>query len=297
LRLFWGVVAVAVLASCSLGEKQDIADRASGAREVDRGSRAAVVSLAIRPLKLPTGVAEGGEAMAAASAGLYAAAPAAVDIAAGRSVLLAPPTAAARIAALTGSAPMEPAALVFTDRETTIVRRPAREVVAARAWYVLELDRAKEVTKPTTSVALTSRNPSDLAVLTPTLMVDLLAGVLAGSVTQRGSEITGRLSIDKANREDDLDDDAIEARTEAFRLFAITDDVHDFRLVVGEDGALEELEIRLKMKPDKQSSIELTWSIDVQDPLAELARPARDQGIRISSFAQARGAITAWTAQ
>src|SRR3712207_7918006 len=39
-------------------------------------------------------------------------------------------------------------ALVLADGDAVVVRRPAGSVVAARPWYRLALDRAKETTKP-----------------------------------------------------------------------------------------------------------------------------------------------------
>lgn len=290
------VVVVAMTgAGCSLGSKQDIADRARDARDAGSGTHLALVSIGIRPRGLPSGVLP--EQAKALAGRPYAGGVGIIDTRAGTWEQLAPPAAAARLASLSGSAPKVPPPLVFTTREWTFVRRPAREVLAARSWYRLDLARAREVTKPTVQTALTGRNPSDLAVLTPTLLVDLLAGVLAGSVEQHGRQITGRLSIDKANREDDLDDDAVDARREALRLFAITQDVHEFELHLAPDGSIDTYELRLRMTPDKQTSLDLVWKLDVQQAAAAAARPKDDEVVRISSYNQARGAVAAWIAQ
>ena len=288
-----GALALAVwLPACSLGEKQDIADRAAASREIGDEPRVASVSLTATPLDIPDGVALAPDQLVS---GPYALLAGTIEPAAHRSTLLAPPAAAARIAALTGAAPEAPSVLVFADRTTTVVRRPARDVVAARAWYQLELDRANDVTKPDPISTLTDRGPSDLAVLTPTLMTDLLAGVLPGSIEEDGNVITGRFSVEKANREDDLDDDAIEAREDALRLFAVTDDVNDFTLTLADDGSIAALEVRMRMRPNKQMKVELTWSMEVHGQVLALESPSADAAIRITSFEQARGAVAAWT--
>jgi hypothetical protein len=289
------LVVAMTAAGCSLGAKQDVADRARGARDAGRGTHLALVSIGIRPRDLPASAVS--DQAKALSGGTYAGGVGVVDTSAGTWEQLAPPAAAARLASLSGTAPKTPPPLVFTTRQRTFVRRPARDVLAARSWYRLDLDRAREVTKPNVVTALTARNPSDLAVLTPTLMVDLLAGVLAGSVEQHGSQITGRLSIDKANREDDLDDDAVDARREALRLFAVTQDVHEFDLQLASDGSIDQLELRLRMTPDKQTSLDLVWKLDVQNAAVAAATPKDGEVVRISSYNQARGAVAAWIAQ
>lgn len=290
LRRAAATLAVLALGSCDLGAKQDVADRVTHSREIGGSARLVDLTLAVQPQNLPSNAPNAG----VPSGGVYAASTGALDARHGISVLFAPAQVAARIAALTGDAADTTAPLAFATRHSVTVRRPARDVVAARAWYRLDLEDAREVTKPNARDLLGERNGSDLAVLNPTFMVDLLSGVLAGSVTQRGDTVSGRLSIDKANREDDLDDDAIEARRQAFRLFAVTDDVQDFSLTLGDDGEIRALRVGMVMKPNKQTRIELNWAMKVSDATATLTRPGQDEQVRISSFNQVRGALVGW---
>lgn len=286
------LVSVLALAGCDLGAKQDLADRVADARHANAGVRATALTLTVKPKKLPSGAAA---QPGAVLTGPYAASTGAIDTGRGISALYAPPPIAAHIAAITGATDPAPT-LVFADRASIVVRRPAREVVAARPWYRLELEDVREVTRPRLSTLLTARNPSDLAVLNPSFMVDLLAGVLAGSVERSGGTIEGRFSLDKANREDDLEDDEIEARRQALRLFAVSDDVHDFRLRLDAAGAIRSLRVVMVMKPDKQTRFELIWDMKVSHDTARIIRPAVDDSVRISSFNQVRAAIVGWTA-
>lgn len=295
--LVTALAAVVMLGACSLGEKQELADRVVRARSLDAGTRAAVISVGFELLEMPAGfevpVPEGAAPAAGASLG-GGAWEAVVSFADGRSAVVAPANAAARIAALAGAAPSEAPLLLVADDESLLVRRPAGQVVAARPWFRLALDRAKETSKPDVTSVLTSRSAGDAAVLTPSLMLDLLAGVLPGSVEERDGAVTGRFSFDKAAREDDLSDDEIEAREHAFRLFAITDDVHDFEVVLDDEGTIESLRFRLKMTPDKVNSFELTWTMEVKGDAPAISVPDAEAVVSITSFNQARNAVDDW---
>lgn len=289
------LVAVATLGACSLGEKQEVADRVVRARSLDAGTRAAVVSVGFELLEMPAGfevpVPEGAAAGASLGGGSWEAV---VSFSDGRSAVVAPANAAARIAALAGAAPVDAPLLLIADDDSLLVRRPAGQVVAARPWFRLALDRAKETSKPDVTSVLTSRSAGDAAVLTPSLMLDLLAGVLPGSVEERDGAVTGRFSFDKAAREDDLTDDEIEARQHAFRLFAVTEDVHDFEVVLTDEGTIELLRFRLKMTPDKVNSFELTWTMEVKGDAPVISVPNADAVVSITSFNQARNAVDDW---
>ncbi len=289
-RLIVVVVALAGAASCSLGEKEAITDRA--VRSATVGSISAVtVELAVS-IERSAGQ---NDATLAAGAGLRPITwNGVVDFSTGRSAMLAPAGAAARLVAL-GEPSDQPLALVVTDGESVSVRRPAGEVVAARPWYRLDTTgEVREVTKPDMTMVLTSRAVSAAVVLTPTFLVSLLSGILPGSVEQVGDTITGRISFDKAAREDDLDDDEIETRQRALQMYAITEDVHDFTLTLADDGSIDRLEYVFTSSPAKQTRLAIAWSMRVTGDAAEIVRPPADGTVRITSFAQARGAVDEW---
>jgi hypothetical protein len=129
-----------------------------------------------------------------------------------------------------------------------------------------------------------------------------LAGVLTGSVKQDRVDEAGNrvlsfnVSIDKANRENDLSEDERDDRKLLLRAYAITSDIFKATATLRPDGSLARLSLRVRERPDKQSTIDVLVELLTDEQAAvtttpPLEPPARESTIRVSSLAELRGSI------
>ena len=187
----------------------------------------------------------------------------------------------------------------LTDDRVLYARRKTKSRADKRPWVRLELDRLDDIAKPRLEALIAQQNAGTLAVLSPSLVTDLLAGVLTGSVKQQGVDkegnrrLTFNVSVDKANRELDLTDDERDDRKRLLRALAITGDIFKASATLRADGSLARLILRFVERPDKRSHIDVIAEL-VTDPApaaAELKPPTREATIRVGSLAELRGNI------
>src|SRR5206468_3562872 len=106
-------------------------------------------------------------------------------------------------------------------------RRVTKSPADKRLWSRLEFDQMRDVPMPKFTDFIRGASPGDIVVVSPVLVTDLLAGVLTGSVHQRGVDadgnriVTFNTSISKANRKHRLKDDDKKARKNLLRSVAV----------------------------------------------------------------------------
>lgn len=175
-------------------------------------------------------------------------------------------------------------------------RRKQNGPADRRPWVRLDLERLADIDVPKVDALLQDLNPGVLAVITPQLVLELLHGVLTGSVEQRRLADGGRViefntSIDKANRELRRSEDQRDDRKRLLRAAAITGDIFGGVAQLSTDGALQYLTLNLREQPDKRTKVKLVVELDLTKSGgdASLSPPARDRTIRVSTLSALRG--------
>lgn len=175
-------------------------------------------------------------------------------------------------------------------------RRKQNGPADTRPWVRLDLERLADIDVPDLDALLKDLNPGVLAVITPQLALDLLHGVLTGSIEQHkisggGRVIAFNTSIDKANRELRRSEDQRDDRKRLLRAAAITGDIFGGTAQLDETGAIRHLTLRLRETPDKRTKVELVVDLDFTKPVdgASLATPGREHTIRVSTLSALRG--------
>ena len=186
----------------------------------------------------------------------------------------------------------------LTHDRVLYARRKTKTKADRRPWVRLELDRLDDISKPRLEALIAQQNAGVLAVVSPLLVTDLLRGVLTGSIKQRQwaggvRHLTFNVSVDKANRELDLSEDARDDRERLLHALAITGDIFKATATLRPDGSLARLTLKLVERPDKQNHINLLVEVvtDEAGAAPALNPPAREATIRVGSLAELRGSI------
>ncbi len=132
------------------------------------------------------------------------------------------------------------------------------------------------------------------SVVGPHLMLDLLTGVLAGSVKAGAVAADGsrtvkfNVSIDKANRELDLSEDRRDERSYVLRSIAIKGDIFPGEAKLRADGSLSRLLITFFMTPDRLTklglAVDLRFERSAQVNAVKLTAPERKTTIRVTAM-------------
>jgi hypothetical protein len=174
-------------------------------------------------------------------------------------------------------------------------RRKQNGPADTRPWVRLDLERLADIDVPKFDALSKDLNPGVLAVITPQLALEMLHGVLTGSVKQRrlgggGRVVEFNTSIDKANRELERDEDQRDDRDRLLKAGAITADIFSGRAQLSDANALEHLTLQLRLSPDKRTKIRLEVDLDLTKKVdASLAPPARAHTIRVRTLSALRG--------
>lgn len=307
-------LAITLTGACGIGDKQQQAGVIAAARAaaVRAGSATGTVRLQNVPKKtsspIQTASSDGAglAGLAGGKAGASLAAPVAFDFVAGRTgvtVTVAPPAPPptegdAEAAVAEVAPPLEGPTVVFW-RDTAFVQRVNRRPAERRAWGRLDFgglpndERSLDQSDFTPAQRLEALGKS----LNPAFIVDLAVGTLAGSVERVGTESVdgtptthyrGNVSLEKANTELDLSDDAAEARARVFRLVGIRRDVNPADYWITPEGQLRRARFRFEQRLFPQVRDALTITVDLQQlgGGAALTIPPPDQTIRLSRYAR-----------
>ncbi|MDP1794688.1 MAG: hypothetical protein Q8K63_11195 [Acidimicrobiales bacterium] len=175
-------------------------------------------------------------------------------------------------------------------------RRKQNGPADTRPWVRLDFERLADIEVPDIDSLLRDLNPGVLAVITPQLALDLLHGVLTGSVETRNIRGGARViefnaSIDKANRELRRSEDQRDDRQRLLRAAAITGDIFGGVAQLSSEGVLQHLTLRLREQPDKRTKVNLDVVLDLTKSRGEasLDPPSRERTIRVSTLSALRG--------
>lgn len=187
----------------------------------------------------------------------------------------------------------EPAVFLATDR-SLYARRMTTSSSERRPWFRVDLDRLNDLDVPSLALLRDAAGPGMVAVVSPQLLVDLLSGVLTGSLEvgtpapDGTKELTFNVSVDKANRSLRLSEDERDEREKVLRALAITGDIHAGTATLRPDGTLRRLTITFDQTPDKQTKLALTAEMLLGPATADsediLAVPARERTVRVPTL-------------
>lgn len=165
-----------------------------------------------------------------------------------------------------------------------------------RPWVRLELERLDDIEVPRLEALRNDQNAGAIAVISPQFVLDLLRGVLTGSVKTRpvdggGKTVEFNTSIDKANRELRKSEDERDDRQRLLRSLAITGDIFKGVAQLRADGTLRALQLELKERPDRRTQLKILVDLDMDKGpknAISLDAPGRDISIRVGSLAALR---------
>jgi hypothetical protein len=271
------LLAVALLGACSSqADKQKVADAVRDSVPAAAGQRVGgFMGMAVRTVKAPAnGLVAGGQDGGAFPPMAFAAEPHS-----GRVALLATPGKPADFLA---------------SATTYYARRVGARPDERRPWVRVDLRRLHEEESPDIGTLTEQVGRGWATVVGPHLMLDLLAGVLAGSVKAGKAAADGsrsvkfNVSIDKANRELDLSEDARDERSYVLRSIAIKGDIFPGEATLRANGSLSRLLITFFMTPDRLTKLALAVDLRVERSARvnaiPLAPPERKTTIRVSAM-------------
>ena len=187
----------------------------------------------------------------------------------------------------------------LAQQRVMYARRKQNGPADTRPWVRLELDRLDTIDKPRLEALLQAQNPGVLTVVSPQFALDLLRGVLTGSVKAKklpdgGKTIEFNTSISKANRELKHSEDFRDDRKTLLRSLAITGDIFGGVARLRPDGSLQRLRLEIKEQPDKRTKLSIRVDLNMDDgpkDAVSLALPKRDRTIRVGSLAALKGSL------
>ena len=281
------VAAVALLgAACSQADRQRDAETLRDSVPVTAGERiSGVLLMSARVVETPEGVPVGSDTAAKLPPLGFVAEP------------------SKRVASLVAKAGEPP--MFLSTEESLYARRITANENERRPWLRVDLSRVNDSDKPSAE-ELFGAGTGSLgwpAVVGPQLVIDMVAGVLTGSLKAGKPDADGsrrfrfNVSIDKANRELRLHEDRREQRANMLRSIAITGDVFKGDATLRADGSLARFRVLFHQMPNKQSTSELAAELrlDKSTPADApgLVVPVKKTTIRVSTVP----ALTAAVAQ
>lgn len=189
--------------------------------------------------------------------------------------------------------------VTLTDGRILYSRRKLNGPADKRPWARLELARLDDIDVPRLEVLREQMDAGSLAVLSPDFALDLLSGVLTGSLKQKalpggGKSIEFNASIEKSNRELDLSDDERDDRERLLRSMAVTTDIFKGVARLNADGSLRALQLEVKEQPNKRTTAKVLLELTIDNKVGaavSLAPPARNETIRVGSLSALRNNI------
>ena len=278
------LLAALVAPACSLGERTEYT-----ARLVSSPQRAEAAGTAVGTMTFALSVKpanDNGQGGAPAGGGVNLTAPPPGEL----PIVVDFKRKAASIAMAAPGGTPEP--VVVLEGTKVYVRRGASGGISTRRWVVLDLAKVEEVSLP---------EPNDLEQRTglmivafpgPLQLIELLAGSLTGSTERAAADkYAANLSREKADRELDLDDKAIEHRTTALTLVAVRDEVHPARITLDADGRPTAFEVRLKQQLRRDLKIETLVQTNLNYQPAEVVIPSPEDTLVLETDGQLIGEL------
>lgn len=261
-----GIVS-ALPAGCSLGDRAKQADRiVASVALLHRGDAAGAVSVALRRGSgLPTAPTAAG---AATPPSLNPAAASPVPVA----ELALTLEVAKRRAAMRLIDPSATSDLIVFDDTASYVNRVAASA-SERQWALLDFRDLSSKTKPSIQGVVANAGPPMFGLLNPVHVVELLNGVLTGSVRSLpATKVDGEtlqhykanLSLDDAERGLRLAETARDARRQALRVLAITGDILPAEVWLDAAGHLRRMQVTLKQHPTRRIEIDVLFTISLK---------------------------------
>jgi hypothetical protein len=179
----------------------------------------------------------------------------------------------------------EPA--VVLDGTRILVRRATTSGISSRRWVALDLATVDEVSEPDGDDFSQNSGMVMVAFPGPLQLVELLAGTLTGSTKRAGpATYVANLSREKANRELDLGDRAVEVRDNALRLIAVTDEVHPAQITLDAEGRPASFDVRLRphFRADRDVEVRVTTRLAYER--ATVAIPAAEDTLVLETVGQ-----------
>jgi hypothetical protein len=202
---------------------------------------------------------------------------------------------ATKRAVVTVEGSQEPAA-VFIDTELFTKRRNARPT-ERRTWARLDIDDLLAEERP---IDLSEMSPTQTltaaaATLNPAHIVELIEGTLTGSVKAKGADTIGdaqvsrfemNISLDKAMKELDFDDEEREARLRLIRLLGSRNDVLPAKAWIDGTGKLRrfELEFDQRVSRRRTNHLKVRLDLDTFGAPVSIEPPANDVTVTYERF-------------
>lgn len=274
-RLAAAIAALALVPACGLGEKEGFADRVTAApglaiaEHTVKGTLTASMRIAEAPFEMTP---------EQAAQHLDVATTFVADLAAHRSVL-------------------EEQHLVHDDLVLHLRRADAEEG-DARPWLTLDLDDLGEDAGMPFSNSDPVRMPYTVFAVPPTVLVDLIAGALTGSLESLGDEsiddtpvrgYRANFDLDKMltdTREDDYDEARRDAVERTFDTLDISETIHPGRVWLDDEGRPRRFEVTFDASPRRKWTFAITVTLDLVEwgVDAAFAPPHEEETIHISSI-------------
>ena len=280
-----GAIAISLLPACGLGDKQAMADRVIEAVDdtVAAGTATGTVGVTAEVVKVPAAMA----ALADQQGADFALPPRSKEV----TFPVVLDMAAAQAQLLDGEEPFE----VFDDLAIYGLRQTAADN-DARPWARVDLDELGEgeaEIDPQQDAPIIAVNA-----ISPTLLVDLAAGALTGSLEDRGTEdIAGvqatrydaNFDLDKTTqdtREDRYDEKRREAVESLFDVLTVKGRVHPGSVWLDGEGRLRQFVLRLQTEPEIDSVIEvaLRLTLDEVGAPVTIAVPGQRDWLEVSNM-------------
>ena len=286
---------VVFISACGLGAKQQQAERIHRSRDlaVDAAFASGTITFELIPPPPPVSEGVGPEQLAAVGRYQRQRADYAVDFAFGSEASQMRSLAEAAAAAPSTA----PAAVVFRG-EQVFVRRVNLRPSERRVWAKLDVSKlaSKTTRPPVPRDSPVEAMMSTTHALNPSHLIDLARGALAGSVKVVGREdmhgaVTTRydvnISLDRALDQLELDDEERVAREIMIRfLLGFNDDVRPASFWLDDEGRLRHAEFRFKQRVSRNTSNDLTITLDIPTYGAEVAivEPVADETIEVERY-------------
>ena len=170
-----------------------------------------------------------------------------------------------------------PSAAVIFEGSTVFIKRQNLRPRERRTWARLDFARLpdEEPRPPQDDLAGTPSLISLVTTANPSHLLDVAAGVLAGSTKLRGpatidgvefTRYTANVSFDKAMTEADLTDEEVEARSLTYRLLGFRQDVVPAQFWVTSDGSLRRMRLEIPQYVNRRRSDRVIVTLDVHGP-------------------------------
>lgn len=194
------------------------------------------------------------------------------------------------VAALSSDEPW----LLYAE-EAIYTRRTGRDAASARPWAVLDF---ASIDIPDREINPTLGFPA----LGPVFIVELLTGVLTGSISEEGTEEVGGVSTtrfeancDREKATDDASDDELETFERIYRSMGLDSIVSPCRVWLDGEGVPRRVEVTFEQVVNRRNIFELVVTLELSEygGAARVDLPGDDDIARVEGLGQLINAFAA----